>query len=68
MPQGIDRIEHLAMRAEHLVQGFPEILQKMKAVCDLCGCRSPVPSALGIGGRAIARDDLDPWMLPEPQS
>ena len=64
--QGIDRVECLAVRAEHLVQGFPEILQQMKAVCDLGGCRCPVPCALGIGGRAIARDDLDPWMLPEP--
>jgi hypothetical protein len=26
VPQGIDRVECLAMRAEHLVQRFPEIL------------------------------------------
>jgi len=64
--QGIDRVEGLALRAEHLVQGFPEILQQMKAVRDLRGCRSPLPRAFGIGGRAIARDALDPWMLPEP--
>jgi hypothetical protein len=25
--QGIDRLESLTMRAEHLVQGFPEILK-----------------------------------------
>ena len=64
--QGIDRVECLAIRAEHLVQGFPEILQQMKTVRDLRGCRSPLPRALAIGGRAIARDDRDPWMLPEP--
>src|SRR5882672_7778867 len=29
--QSIDRVECLAMRAEHLIQGFPEILQQMKA-------------------------------------
>src|SRR5215472_13734520 len=38
----------------------------MKAVSDLRGCRSPVPSAFSIGGRAITRDDLDPGMPPQP--
>ena len=45
--QGIDRVECLAMRAEHLVQGFPEILQQMKAVRDLVAAGAPcrAPSA-----------------------
>jgi hypothetical protein len=38
----------------------------MKAVGDLCGCGSPLPRAISIGSRAIARDDLDPWMRSEP--
>ena len=44
---GIDGVEGLAMRGEHLVQGFPEILQQMKAVRDLGGCGAPwrAPSA-----------------------
>jgi hypothetical protein len=68
LQRGIASVEHGAMGEKHLVQGFPEILQQMKAVRDLRGCRSPVPRALSIGRRAIARDDLAPWMLPEPPS
>ena len=68
VPQGRDRVECLAVRAAHLVQGFPEMLQQRQAVRALCGCRSPGPSALGRGGRAIARADLAPWLFPEPQS
>ena len=68
VPQGRDRVECLAVRAAHLVQGFPEMLQQRQAVRALCGCRSPGPSALGIGGRAIARAALAPWLFPEPQS
>ena len=43
----IDRIEGVALRGEHLVQGFPEILQQMKAVRDLGGGGAPwrAPSA-----------------------
>ena len=64
--QHIDRVECLAVRAEHLVQRFPEILQQMKTVRDLGGRRRPVPCAVGIGGRPIPRDDLHPGVLPEP--
>ena len=53
------------MREEHLVQGFPKILEEMKAVGHLGRCGRPVPGALGIGGRAIPRDNLDTWMLPQ---
>ena len=38
----------------------------MKAVRDLCGCGSPLSCAISIGRRAVARDDLDPWMRAEP--
>jgi hypothetical protein len=41
--QGIDCVECLAMRAEHLVQGFPEMLQQMKAVGHLGRRRGSVP-------------------------
>jgi hypothetical protein len=64
--QSIDRLQGLSMRDKHLVQRFAEILQEMKAVGDLHGSRSSLPCAFGIGGRAIARDDLDPGMRPQP--
>jgi len=54
------------MGEKHLVQGFPEILQQMKAVRDLRGCRGPLPRALGLGSRAIPCDHLAPWRLLEP--
>ena len=65
-PQGIDRVECLAMREEHLVERFAEILQEMEAVGNLGGRRGALACALGIGTRAIPRDDLYPGMLPEP--
>jgi len=52
--QHLDRVEGLVVRAEHLVQCFPKILHQMKAVGDLGGCGSPLPCAVGIGGRPIA--------------
>ena len=58
--QGIDRIERLAMREEHLVQGFPEILQQMEAVRDLGRRGRPLPRALGIGA------STDPARSPPP--
>ena len=46
-PQIIDGIEGFALRGEHLIERFPEMLQQMKAVRDLRGCRAPwrAPSA-----------------------
>jgi hypothetical protein len=64
--QHIDRVEGLAVHAEHLVQRFPKILHQMKAVGDLGGRGSPVPCALGISGRPSAGNHLDPRMRPEP--
>jgi hypothetical protein len=54
------------MCEEHLVQGFPKILEEMKAVGHLGRCGRLVLRALGIGSRAIPCDHLDAWMLPEP--
>jgi hypothetical protein len=54
------------MRGEHLVQGFPEILQQMKAVRDLRGCGCPAARTLGIGFGPIARDDLHPRVGLKP--
>jgi hypothetical protein len=65
-PQGIDRLQCLAVRDEHLLERLPEILEQMKTVGDLRGGRSPVTSALGIGARAVARDHLHPRMRLEP--
>jgi hypothetical protein len=47
--QVIHGIEGLLMGEEHLVQGFPEILEQMKAVCDLRGGGGPLTCPLGIG-------------------
>ena len=54
------------MREEHLVQGFPKILEQMKAVGHLGGSGGRLARAFSIGSRAIPRDHLAPWMLPEP--
>ena len=51
---------------EGLVQGFGEVLYKMKAVGDLGGRGSPVACALGLGARPIPRDHLNSRMLSEP--
>jgi hypothetical protein len=48
------------------VRAARERRQQRQAVRARRGGRSPWPRALGLGGRAIARDDLAPGMLPEP--
>jgi hypothetical protein len=62
----IDRLQGVVMRGEDLVQGFPEILQHMKAIRDLGGLGRAVTSAFRIGARAISRNDLHPGVLPQP--
>jgi hypothetical protein len=64
--QGIDGIEGVLMRAEHLLQSFPKILEQMKPVRDLRGGRGPLARALGIRTRPIPCDHLHAWMCPEP--
>src|SRR5712691_2220067 len=64
--RGVDGVEHLAMRGEHLGQGFRQVLQEMKTVRDLGGGGGPLARTLSIRLRAVTRDDLHPWMLPEP--
>ena len=64
--RGIDGIEDLLMREEHLVQGFTEILEQMKAVRNLGRSGCSVPCALGIGARAVPGNHLDPRMGLEP--
>jgi hypothetical protein len=54
------------MLLEHLLQGLGEIAEEMNAIGDLGGGRGPVARPVGVGGRAGARDHLDPRMLPEP--
>ena len=54
------------MRGEHLGQGFRQVLQEMKTVRDLGGGGGPLARTLSIRLRAVTRDDLHPWMLPEP--
>ena len=52
-PRGIDGVEGLAMRGEHLGEDFGEVLQQMKTVCDLGGRGGALTCALGIGTRPI---------------
>ena len=54
------------MLVEHLLQGLGEIAEEVKPIGDLRGGGGPLPCPVGIGGRAIARDHLDPRMLPKP--
>jgi hypothetical protein len=57
------------MLVEHLLQGLGEIAQEMKPISNLCSGGGSLPRAVGIvgiGGRAITRDDLHPRMLLEP--
>jgi hypothetical protein len=66
VPHSIDGSKGLPLRGEHLLQGFPKILQQMEAVRDLGRRGRALPGAFSIGTRPIARDDLHPGMLPEP--
>jgi hypothetical protein len=47
--QGIDRVESLAVRTEHLVQRFSEILKQVEAVRELRRGGRSVLGALRIG-------------------
>jgi hypothetical protein len=47
--QVIDGLKGLPMRGKHLGEGFPEILQQMKAVGDLGGRGRPLSGPVGIG-------------------
>jgi hypothetical protein len=62
----IDGGEEMTLRDEHLLQGFPEILEQMEAIRDLGGGGSPLAGALGIGAPAVPCDHLDPGMCLEP--
>jgi hypothetical protein len=63
----IDGGERLAMRMEHLIEGFHQVLQQMKPVSDLHGLWRPVACPVGIGSGTIARDDLHPRVGPQPR-
>jgi hypothetical protein len=54
------------MLVEHLLHGLSESAQEMKAIGDLRSGGCPLPCPIGIGGRAIARDHLDPRMGLKP--
>jgi hypothetical protein len=60
VPHSIDGSKGLSLRGEHLLQGFPKILQQMEAVRDLGRLGRALPSAFRIGTRPVARDDLHP--------
>jgi hypothetical protein len=62
----IDGLDGLSMRGEHLVQNFSEILEEMQPIGNLSGGGCPLACALGIGARAIPRDPLYSWVLPQP--
>jgi len=54
------------MLVEHLLQGLGEIAEEMKPIGDLRGGGGPLTRPVCVGGRAIARDHLDPRMVLEP--
>ena len=56
------------MNGEHLVQGFGQVLQEVKAVGDLKGTRSALLCTFGVGFRPIAGDHLHARMLLKPVS
>jgi hypothetical protein len=62
----IDRLQDLGVRGEDLVKCLSKVLEEMKPVCDLDGRGGAVTGAFSIGWRAVTRDDLHAWMLPEP--
>jgi hypothetical protein len=64
--RGIDGVEDLRMRENHLVQRFAEILEQMKAVRNLDGGRGALACTLSVGLGAVACDHLHSRMLPEP--
>ena len=54
------------MAVDQSLHGVPKIAEKVPAVGDLDGGRSPVPSPLSVGSGSVANDDFDPGMLLEP--
>jgi hypothetical protein len=64
VPRGLDRGEGVVMRGADLVQGVPEILHHMEAVCNLGRRRRAVPRAFRIGTRPSARNDPPPRDAP----
>jgi hypothetical protein len=54
------------MLVEHLLHGLGEIAQEMPAVGDLRGGGGSLPRPVGVGGRAITCNHLDPRMGLKP--
>jgi hypothetical protein len=54
------------MAIENLSQCFCQVLDQVEAIRDLGGLRRTVPGAVGIGFRAIPRDDLHARVGLEP--
>src|SRR5258707_5233594 len=64
--QVIHGIEGLPMREEHLVQGFPEVLEYMKAVRDLDSGGCPPTRAPPLRTPPIPRHPPPPAEAPRP--
>jgi hypothetical protein len=54
------------MLGKHLLQGLSDIAQEMPAIGDLGGGGGRLTRPVGVGRRAVTRDDLDPRMGLEP--
>jgi hypothetical protein len=66
-PDGvIDGCERRRMRVEHLLESCHQLLQQVKPLSDLRGLWRSLARAIGIGSSAVARDDLDPRVGPQP--
>jgi hypothetical protein len=53
---------------QHSLESGCEIAKEMKAIGHLNGARCTLPGPLGIRARAVAADDLDAWVKPQPLS
>jgi hypothetical protein len=62
----IDDLEGCATSTEHLLKDLREVLEQMKAIGDLSGCRCSLSDPTRIGFRPVAGDHLDPRMRPKP--
>ena len=54
------------MGVKHLVEGFGQVLQEVKAVRDLDRIRGALPGAVCIGSGPISGDHADAGMCLQP--
>ena len=63
----IDGLEGVAMGVKHLIEGFGEVLQQVKAIGDLDRVGGALPGPVRIGSGPIPGDHADAGMGLEPE-